>query len=613
MNKKMKKQIIIIITSIVLLIIAFLINDKLSVVFFLLSYIIVGHKIIYKAFRNIIRGKVFDENFLMTIATLGAFFINEIPEAVTVMLFYQIGEFFQDYALDKSRKSISSLMDIRPDYANVVKGKDTVKVNPSEVKIGDIIVVKSGEKIPLDGIVESGDSALNTSALTGESKLRKVDIGDEVLSGSINISGILKIKVTKEFSESTVSKILELVENASNRKSESENFITKFARYYTPIVVIEAILLSVIPPVIFNQDFNTWIYRALSFLVVSCPCALVVSIPLGFFSGIGACSKNGILVKGSNYLEAVSKSEIVVFDKTGTITEGEFKVRSIHSVDIRDNELLKLASYAEYYSNHPISISIKKDYGHKINPNKISDVKEIPGRGVIALVDNKKVMVGNNKLLEENNIEYEKCDIIGTIIYVAVDNVYHGYMVISDRIKDDSALALRLLKNLGVKKTVMLTGDKDDVSKNVFERLNINEYYSELLPQDKVNIINEFKKKLTDDGKIVFAGDGINDAPVIMSADIGISMGGVGSDAAIEASDIVIMTDELSKIATVINISKSTMKIVKQNIVFAISVKIFVLLLISFGILTMWSAVFADVGVSVLAILNSIRILKIKY
>lgn len=613
MNKKMKKQIIIIITSIVLLIIAFLINDKLSVVLFLLSYIIVGHKIIYKAFRNIIRGKVFDENFLMTIATLGAFFINEIPEAVTVMLFYQIGEFFQDYALDKSRKSISSLMDIRPDYANVVKGKDTVKVNPSEVKIGDIIVVKSGEKIPLDGIVESGDSALNTSALTGESKLRKVDIGDEVLSGSINISGILKIKVTKEFSESTVSKILELVENASNRKSESENFITKFARYYTPIVVIEAILLSVIPPVIFNQDFNTWIYRALSFLVVSCPCALVVSIPLGFFSGIGACSKNGILVKGSNYLEAISKSEIVVFDKTGTITEGEFKVRSIHNVDIRDNELLKLASYAEYYSNHPISISIKKDYGHKINPNKISDVKEIPGRGVIALVDNKKVMVGNNKLLEENNIEYEKCDIIGTIIYVAVDNVYHGYMVISDRIKDDSALALRLLKNLGVKKTVMLTGDKDDVSKNVFERLNINEYYSELLPQEKVNIINEFKKKLTDDGKIVFAGDGINDAPVIMSADIGISMGGVGSDAAIEASDIVIMTDELSKIATVINISKSTMKIVKQNIVFAISVKIFVLLLISFGILTMWSAVFADVGVSVLAILNSIRILKIKY
>ena len=613
MNKKMKKQIIIIITSIVLLIIAFLINDKLSVVFFLLSYIIVGHKIIYKAFRNIIRGKVFDENFLMTIATLGAFFINEIPEAVTVMLFYQIGEFFQDYALDKSRKSISSLMDIRPDYANVVKGKDTVKVNPSEVKIGDIIVVKSGEKIPLDGIVENGDSALNTSALTGESKLRKVDIGDEVLSGSINISGILKIKVTKEFSESTVSKILELVENASNRKSESENFITKFARYYTPIVVIEAILLSVIPPVIFNQDFNIWIYRALSFLVVSCPCALVVSIPLGFFSGIGACSKNGILVKGSNYLEAISKSEIVVFDKTGTITEGEFKVRSIHSVDIRDNELLKLASYAEYYSNHPISISIKKDYGHKINPNKISDVKEIPGRGVIALVNNKKVMVGNNKLLEENNIEYEKCDIIGTIIYVAVDNVYHGYMVISDRIKDDSALALRLLKNLGVKKTVMLTGDKNGVSKSVFERLNINEYYSELLPQDKVNIINEFKKKLTDDGKIVFAGDGINDAPVIMSADIGISMGGVGSDAAIEASDIVIMTDELSKIATVINISKSTMKIVKQNIVFAISVKIFVLLLISFGILTMWSAVFADVGVSVLAILNSIRILRIKY
>ena len=613
MNKKMKKQIIIIITSIVLLIIAFLINNKLSVVFFLLSYIIVGHKIIYKAFRNIIRGKVFNENFLMTISTLGAFYINEIPEAVTVMLFYQTGEFFQDYAIDKSRKSISSLMDIRPDYANVVKGKDTVKVNPSEVRIGTTIIVKPGEKIPLDGIVVSGTSALNTSALTGESKLRKVDIGDEVLSGSINTSGILKIKVTKEFSESTVNKIIELIENASNRKSESENFITKFARYYTPIVVLVAVLLAIIPPIVFQQDFDTWLYRALSFLVVSCPCALVVSIPLGFFSGIGACSKNGILVKGSNYLESVSSCEMVVFDKTGTITEGEFKVRSIHSVDIRDDLLLRLASYSEYYSNHPIAISIKKEYGHKINPRKISDVKEIPGRGVIALIDGKKVMVGNNKLLEENAIEYEKCDIIGTIIYIAVDDVYHGYVVISDKIKDDSVGALKLLRNLGIRRLVMLTGDKDCVSANVAERLNINEYYSELLPQDKVNIIHELKKNITEEGKIMFVGDGINDAPVIMSADIGISMGGVGSDAAIEASDIVIMTDELSKIATVINISKSTMKIVKQNIVFAISVKIFVLLLISFGILTMWSAVFADVGVSVLAILNSIRILKIKY
>ena len=613
MNKKMKKQLIMIITSIVLLIIAFLINNKLSIIFFLLSYIIVGHKIIYKAFRNIKRGKLFDENFLMTLATLGAFFINEIPEAVTVMLFYQIGEFFQDYAVDKSRKSISSLMNIRPDYANVTKGKDTIKVNPTEVKIGDIIVVKPGEKIPLDGIVEIGDSAVNTSALTGESKLRKVNVGDEVLSGSINTNGILKIKVTKEFSESTVSKILELVENASNKKSESENFITKFARYYTPIVVLVAILLSLIPPLFFNQEFNIWIYRGLSFLVVSCPCALVVSIPLGFFSGIGACSKYGILVKGSNYLEAVSKTEIIVFDKTGTITEGEFKVRSIHSVDIRENELLKLASYAEYYSNHPISVSIKKEYVHKINPKKISNVKEISGRGVIALVDNKRVMIGNDKLLEENNIEYEKYDIIGTIVYIAVDNVYQGYIVINDKIKNDSIDALEKIKKLGIKKTVMLTGDKDSVSNSVFKKLNIDEYYSELLPQDKVNIINELKKDITDDRKIIFAGDGINDAPVIMSADVGISMGGVGSDAAIEASDIVIMTDELSKIATVINISKSTMKIVKQNIVFAISVKIFVLLLISFGILTMWSAVFADVGVSVLAILNSIRILKMKY
>lgn len=613
MNKKMKKQLTMIVASTFLLIIAFLIKSKLSIIFFLLSYIIVGYKIIYKAFRNIIRGKVFDENFLMTIATLGAFFINEIPEAVTVMLFYQIGEFFQDYAVDKSRKSISSLMDIRPDYANVIKGKDTIKVNPSEVKIGNIIVIKPGEKIPLDGVVESGSSSLNTSALTGESKLRKVDVGDEVLSGSINTNGILKVKVAKEFGESTVSKILELVENASNRKSESENFITKFARYYTPIVVIIAVLLSIIPPLVFNQEFNIWLYRALSFLVVSCPCALVVSIPLSFFSGIGACSKNGILVKGSNYLEAVSKSEIVVFDKTGTITEGEFKVREVHGVDITDKELLRLASYAEYYSNHPISMSIKKEYGHKIDHKKISDIKEAPGMGVIALVDNKKIMIGNNKLLEENNIEYEKCDIIGTIIYIAVDNEYRGYIVINDKIKDDSIDALEKLKNLGIKKTVMLTGDKESISKSVFEKLNIDEYYSELLPQDKVNIIDKLKMEKSEDGVIVFAGDGINDAPVIVSADIGISMGGVGSDAAIEASDIVIMTDELSKISTVINISKRTMKIVRQNIIFALSVKIFVLLLISFGLLTMWSAVFADVGVSVLAILNAIRILKIKY
>lgn len=613
MNKKMKKQFTMIIASTILLIIAFLIKSKLSIIFFLLSYIIVGYKIIYKAFRNIARGKVFDENFLMTIATLGAFFINEIPEAVSVMLFYQIGEFFQDYAVDKSRKSISSLMDIRPDYANVIKGKDTIKVNPSEVKIGDIIVIKPGEKIPLDGVVKSGSSSLNTSALTGESKLKKVEVGDEVLSGSINTNGILKIMVIKEFGESTVYKILELVENASNRKSESENFITKFARYYTPIVVIIALLLSIVPPLVFNQELNIWLYRALSFLVVSCPCALVVSIPLSFFSGIGACSKNGILVKGSNYLEAVSKSEIIVFDKTGTITEGKFKVREVHGVGITDKELLRLASYAEYYSNHPISISIKEEYGHKIDHKKIFDVKEIPGMGVIAHLDNKKVMIGNNKLLDENNIEYEKCDIIGTIIYIAVDNVYRGYIVINDKIKDDSIDALEKLKNLGIKKTVMLTGDKESISKNVFEKLNIDEYYSELLPQDKVNIIDKLKMEKSKNGKIVFAGDGINDAPVIVSADIGISMGGVGSDAAIEASDIVIMTDELSKISTVINISKRTMKIVRQNIIFALSVKIFVLLLISFGLLTMWSAVFADVGVSVLSILNSIRILKIKY
>lgn len=613
MNKEMRSQLITISISIILLILSFLINTNIKIIFLLLSYIVISYKIIYKALINITKGEIFDENFLMTVATLGAIYINEIHEAIMVMLFYQVGELFQDYAVDKSKDSITSLMNIRPDYANVIKNNETIKVNPDIVKIGDIIIVKPGEKIPLDGVVVKGTSNLNTSLLTGESKLLRVEENDEVLSGYINTNGVLEIKVVKEFSESTVSKILKLVEEASDKKSNSEKFITHFAKYYTPVVVVIAVLMAVFLPLILNQDFNTWLYKSLSFLVVSCPCALVLSIPLSFFSGIGACSKNGILVKGGNYLEQISKCEIIAFDKTGTITVGEFKVREIHSDIISEKELLKLASYSEYYSNHPIALSIKNEYNHKINSKKISSVKEIPGKGVIAYIDNKKVIVGNDKLLKENNIEVKKCDIIGTIIYIAVDNIYQGYIVISDKIKDDSIDAIRLLKDIGIKKLVMLTGDKDNISKSVADKLNIDEYYSELLPEDKVNKIEYLKRYKSNEGMVAFVGDGINDAPVIASSDIGISMGGVGSDAAIESSDIVIMTDELSKIVTLINISKSTMRIVKQNIIFALGIKLIVLLLISFGFLTMWSAVFADVGVSVLAILNSIRILKIKY
>lgn len=613
MNKEMRSQLITISISIILLILSFLINTNIKIIFLLLSYIVISYKIIYKALINITKGEIFDENFLMTVATLGAIYINEIHEAIMVILFYQVGELFQDYAVDKSKDSITSLMNIRPDYANVIKNNETIKVNPDIVKIGDIIIVKPGEKIPLDGVVVKGTSNLNTSLLTGESKLLRVEEKDEVLSGYINTNGVLEIKVVKEFSESTVSKILKLVEEASDKKSNSEKFITRFAKYYTPVVVLIAVLMAVFLPLILNQDFNTWLYKSLSFLVVSCPCALVLSIPLSFFSGIGACSKNGILVKGSNYLEQISKCEIIAFDKTGTVTVGEFKVREIHSDIISEKELLKLASYSEYYSNHPIALSIKNEYNHKINSKKISSVKEIPGKGVIAYIDNKKVIVGNDKLLKENNIEVKKCDIIGTIIYIAVDNIYQGYIVISDKIKDDSIDAIRLLKDIGIKKLVMLTGDKDNISKSVADKLNIDEYYSELLPEDKVNKIEYLKRYKSNEGMVAFVGDGINDAPVIASSDIGISMGGVGSDAAIESSDIVIMTDELSKIVTLINISKSTMRIVKQNIIFALGIKLIVLLLISFGFLTMWSAVFADVGVSVLAILNSIRILKIKY
>ena len=615
MTKKMKKKLIRIIISFILLILAFTLkldNTIINNILFITSYIIIGYDIILKALRNITRGKVFDENFLMTIATIGAFFIGEFPEAVAVMLFYQVGELFQSYAVDKSRKSVSELMDIRPDYANLYQNNKTERVDPNKVKIGDIILIKPGEKIPLDGIVVEGNSHLNTLALTGESMPKSVTETDEVLSGCINNEGILKVKVTKEFGESTVSKILDLVENASSRKSKSENFISKFAKYYTPIVVIIAILLAFIPPLILDTNFKTWIYRALSFLVVSCPCALVISIPLSFFGGIGASSKIGVLVKGSNYLEALANTEIVVCDKTGTLTEGIFKVQKVNAIDYSKEDLLKYTSYAENYSNHPIALSIKEAYGKNINEKLVTKTKEIKGKGVIAKVDSKEVLVGNEKLMEEYNIDYKKSNDIGTVIYIAIDKKYAGSIIISDKIKEDAYKAVKEFRRNNVKKIVMLTGDREEISKNVSKELKLDNYYAELLPQDKVKKVENLMKEKSIDGKLVFIGDGINDAPVLALSDIGVAMGGLGSDAAIEAADTVIMTDEPSKLASAIKISKKTMQIVKENIVFAITVKILVLLLSAIGATTMWAAVFADVGVSVIAIINALRILRVK-
>ena len=614
MDQKMKKQLIRIIIAFLLVIVSFLIkfeNELYNNILYIIAYIIVGYDIVLKAIRNIFKGKVFDENFLMTVATIGAFCIKEFPEAVAVMLFYQVGELFQSYAVDKSRKSVASLMDIRPDYANVYRDDEIEKVDPDEVNIGEIILVKPGEKIPLDGIVIEGESMLNMQALTGESVPRKVTLNDEVLSGCINNDGILKIKVTKEFGESTVSKILDLVENASSRKSKSENFISKFAKYYTPIVVIIAILLAIIPPII-GASFNDWLYRSLSFLVVSCPCALVISIPLSFFGGIGAASKIGVLVKGSNYLEALASTEIVVCDKTGTLTEGVFEVQKIEAIGFSEEDLLKYATYAESFSNHPISLSLKQTYGKEINEKLVTKTKEISGEGVEALVNGKIVLVGNEKLMKEYNIKYQKSKEVGTIIYVAINNEFAGTILIADKIKDNSYKAIKLFKNNNVKKIVMLTGDRENISKDVADKLELDEYHAELLPQDKVSLVEKLMTQKSSNGKLVFIGDGINDAPVLALSDIGVAMGALGSDAAIEAADVVIMTDEPSKIANSIQISKKTMRIVKQNIIFAISVKIIVLVLSALGIASMWSAVFADVGVSILAILNALRILKIK-
>ena len=610
----MKKRAIKIIISLILFIFAMVVkfeNEIINNIIFVISYLIVGFEILKKAIRNILRGKVFDENFLMSVATIGAFAIGEYPEAVAVMLFYQIGELFQSYAVDKSRKSIASLMDIRPDYANVYREGNIETVNPEEVKIGETIVIKPGEKIPLDGKIIEGKTTLDTKALTGESLPREVSEGDEVLSGCINLNGMIKIEVTKEFGESTVSKILDLVENASSKKSKSENFITKFAKYYTPTVVIIALILAIVPPlVIQGATFSDWIYRALSFLVVSCPCALVISIPLSFFGGIGGASKRGILIKGSNYLEALSNTEIAVFDKTGTLTKGVFEVQEVKPVDISNEELLKIAAYAENYSNHPISKSIKQAYHKPIDEKEIINSEELSGLGIVAKIGEKNVLVGNEKLMQEKQIEFEKCNKIGTILYIAIDGKYAGYILIADKIKDDTKQTIEELKKNDIKQTIMLTGDKKEVGESVAKEVGIDKVYTELLPTDKVQKVEELLKTKSPKGKLAFVGDGINDAPVLTLADIGIAMGGLGADSAIEAADIVIMTDEPSKIINAIKLSKKTMRIVKENIVFAIFIKILVLVLTAFGLSTMWEAVFADVGVSIIAIINALRVLK---
>lgn len=580
---------------------------------FLVSYAIIGWDILWKAITNILHGQVFDENFLMAIATVGAFILGEHTEGVAVMLFYQVGEWFQSYAVSKSRRSIASLMDIRPDYANVERNGKLVQVDPDEVQIGDTIVVKPGERIPLDGKIIKGSSALDTSALTGESMPREVEPGMEVISGCINQTGILTIQTTKEFGESTVAKILDLVENASEKKGKIENFITRFARYYTPVVVFAALALAILPPIITGQEFSAWIYRALTFLVISCPCALVISIPLSFFGGIGGASKIGVLVKGSNYLEALADAEIVVFDKTGTLTKGSFAVSEIHAATMSEQQLLELAAYAEDYSNHPISLSIKKAYNGVIDASRISEVQEIAGHGVQAVIDGKKVLAGNAKLMKKENIKFSVAASVGTVVYLACDGVYAGCIIIEDEIKPDAQTAIKSLKSSGVRRTVMLTGDADAVGKKVSARLGLDQAYTELLPADKVIRVEDMMQQKSEKGKLVFVGDGINDAPVLARADVGIAMGGLGSDAAIEAADVVLMTDEPSKIAAVMKIARKTIRIANQNIVFALGVKFLVLGLGALGYANMWAAVFADVGVSVIAILNAIRAMRVKH
>lgn len=616
MTRKQKKMVARIAASAVLLVAAVLIpyEGPWRFVLFLPAYFVIGWDVLWKAARNIAHGQVFDENFLMALATVGAFCTGffgegEYPEAVFVMLFYQVGELFQGYAVGKSRKSIASLMDIRPDYANVERDGQLTQVDPEEVAVGDTITVKAGERVPLDGVVLEGQSMVNTSALTGESVPRQVQPGDDVISGCVNQSGLLRVRVTKPFGESTVQKILDLVENSSSKKAKAENFITKFARYYTPIVVFCALALALVPP-LFVGDWVGWVQKALIFLVVSCPCALVISVPLSFFGGIGGASRQGILVKGGNYLEVLANTEIVVFDKTGTLTKGVFNVTAIHPEEYSESGLLEMAALAESYSDHPISRSLKEAWGQELDASRVGEVEELPGRGVRAQVDGKTVCAGNDKLMEDIGVKWRPCHHVGTTVHVAVEGKYIGHIVISDEVKPDAKEAIAALKAQGVKKTVMLTGDAKAVGESVAKDLGLDEAYTQLLPGDKVDRVEALLSEKSPKGKLAFVGDGINDAPVLSRADIGIAMGALGSDAAIEAADIVLMDDKPSKIAKAMEISQRTLRIVRQNIVFALAVKLLVLALTPFGIANMWEAVFADVGVMVIAILNASRALQ---
>ena len=620
MNKKQKKVLIrIIIAFALLVLLRFLpVDGYLRMALYMVPYLVIGYDILKKAFKGIMNRQVFDENFLMAVATIGAIALGDYQEGTAVMLFYQIGELFQSYAVGKSRRNISELMDIRPDYANIEQDGKLEKVDPDEVEIGTIIVVQPGEKVPIDGIVEEGTSTLNTSALTGESLPRDAKEGDEVISGCINMTGVLKIRTTREFGESTVSKILDLVENSSSKKSRSENFISRFAKYYTPAVCYSALVLAVIPPLFrilfmgLSPEWGDWIYRALTFLVISCPCALVISIPLSFFAGIGGASNQGVLVKGSNYLETLSQVKIVVFDKTGTMTKGVFEVSGIHHNEMEDAKLLEYAAYAECSSSHPISKSLQMAYGKPIDRNRVTDIEEIGGNGVIAKVDGVSVAAGNAKLMNRLGIEYKECHHVGTVVHMAVDGKYAGHILISDIIKPHAKEAIENLKKAGVTRTVMLTGDGKKVAESVAAELGIGEVHSELLPADKVSKVEELLEKKSEKEKLAFVGDGINDAPVLSRADVGIAMGALGSDAAIEAADIVLMDDNPVKIAKAIRIAKKCMRIVYENIYFAIGIKVICLVLGAFGIANMWVAIFADVGVMVLAVLNAIRTLFVK-
>lgn len=618
MNRKQKSALIRIIISLVLLIAikaAFAFSEIIcdyKIIAYLIPYAIIGWDVLWKAIRNILRGQVFDENFLMAIATIGAMFTGEYIEGAAVMLFYQVGELFQSCAVGRSRKSIASLMNIRPDHANIERDGKLETVSPENVNIGDTIVIKPGEKIPLDGVILDGSSTVDTAALTGESVPRDVLTGDDVVSGCINLSGVLKVRVTKRFGESTVAKILDLVENTGSQKAKSENFITKFARYYTPCVVAGAVLLAVLPPLIAGGDWASWIHRALIFLVISCPCALVISVPLSFFGGIGGASRCGVLVKGGNYLEALSKTEIIVFDKTGTLTKGVFNVTAIHPDIISESELLEYAALAEHYSNHPISRSLKDAYDREIDTSRISDYVETAGRGVRAKINSAVICAGNNKYMDEIGVKWHPCHHVGTTVHVAVNGEYAGHIVISDEVKSDAKDAISSLKKHGIKKAVMLTGDSKETAESIAASLGIDEVYSELMPADKVSNVEKLISEKSADKTLAFVGDGINDAPVLARADIGIAMGAMGSDAAIEAADIVLMDDKPSKIADAIDISKRTLRIVYQNIVFALAVKAAILALGASGIANMWAAVFADVGVSVIAILNAMRALHVK-